>query len=247
VIRFNGVCKSFRHGAGSKLLRTHIVDVFRNRKKKEDFFALRNVSFNLGEGESLAVVGRNGAGKSTLLSLIAGLAEPTSGKVQVNGRVAALLELGSGFHPELTGEENLRLNASLLGISKARTEELHDAIVDFADIGDFIREPLRTYSTGMMMRLAFSVAINVDPDILIIDEVLAVGDQAFQEKCFKRIREFRSRGKTLLFVSHSSPLVRVMCDRALWLSHGEVAMDGPADEVLEAYADSPAAYSAAPA
>jgi lipopolysaccharide transport system ATP-binding protein len=242
VIRFDKVSKSFRHGAGSKLLRTHIAELF-HRRKQEDFFALRDVSFSLAEGDSLAIIGRNGAGKSTLLSLIAGLAQPTTGEVQVNGRVAALLELGSGFHPELTGEENLRLNASLLGISKQRTAELHDAILDFADIGDFIREPLRTYSMGMMMRLAFSVAINVDPDILIIDEVLAVGDQAFQEKCFARIKEFRARGKTLLFVSHSGPLVRIMCDRALWLSHGAVAMDGPAAEVLDAYSAKPAALA----
>ena len=153
----------------------------------------------------------------------------------MRGQVAALLELGSGFHPELTGEENLRLNASLLGLSRKRTAELFETIVAFADIGDFMREPLRTYSTGMMMRLAFSVAINVAPDILIVDEVLAVGDTAFQAKCFERIRQFRRSGKTLLFVSHSTVLVRQVCDRAIWLTHGEVTMDAKAGEVLDAY------------
>jgi ABC-type polysaccharide/polyol phosphate transport system ATPase subunit len=234
VIEFHGVSKSFRHTSGSKLLRTYIHDLFRH-DPKEDFVALRNVSFGLREGESLAVVGRNGAGKSTLLSLVAGLSTPTAGRVVVQGRVAALLELGSGFHLELTGEENLWLNASLLGLSRKRTAELFDRIVDFAEIGDFIREPLRTYSTGMVMRLAFAVAINVDPDILIVDEVLAVGDQAFQTKCFARIREFRQLEKTLLFVSHSSSLVREICDRAIWLTRGEVTMDGSAGEVLDAY------------
>jgi lipopolysaccharide transport system ATP-binding protein len=180
-------------------------------------------------------VGRNGAGKSTLLGLVAGLARPDCGRIAVEGRVAALLELGSGFHPDLTGFENLRLNASLLGLSRRRTEEVAGAIAEFADIGDFLREPLRTYSTGMLMRLAFAIAIHVDPDILIVDEVLAVGDQAFQQKCFERIRSFRSEGKTLLFVSHATQLVREICNRGLWLEHGKVRMDGAAAEVLEAY------------
>jgi ABC-type polysaccharide/polyol phosphate transport system ATPase subunit len=239
MIHFSRVSKSFRHSGGSKLLRAHVIDYFRNRQKK-DFFALRDVSFSLRKGESLGVIGRNGAGKSTLLSLVAGLAQPTEGRVTINGRVAALLALGAGFHPELTGEENLRLNASLLGLTRKRTNELHDDIIAFADIGDFIREPIRTYSTGMMMRLAFSVAVNVDPDILILDEVFAVGDQEFQNKCFERIRRFRAEGKTLLFVSHSTALVREICDRALWLTNGEVTLDGPVGDVLEAYSDTAA-------
>jgi ABC-type polysaccharide/polyol phosphate transport system ATPase subunit len=237
VIELAGVSKSFRHGAGTKLLRTYVRDLFaQNREQK--FFALRNVSFRVEDGESLAVVGRNGAGKSTLLSLIAGLADPVEGRIVVNGRVAALHELGAGFHPDLTGVENLRLNASLLGLSRKRTEEVFQDILTFAGIGDFIDEPIRTYSMGMTMRLAFAIAIHVDPDILIIDEVLAVGDQAFQEKCQERIREFKAKGKTLLFVSHSGPLVRELCSRALWLDHGKVLLDGPVDEVLDAYTNS---------
>ena len=190
--------------------------------------------------ESVAVVGRNGAGKSTLLSLVAGLTQPVQGKVTVRGRTAALLELGAGFHPDLTGLESLRLNASLLGLSRGRTAEVFDSIVAFADIGDFIYEPIRTYSMGMTMRLAFAVAIHVDPDILIVDEVLAIGDQAFQEKCQEGIRRFKQEGKTLLFVSHSGPLVGQLCERAIWLERGHVLRDGPAGDVLAAYA----AYSA---
>lgn len=242
MIEFAGVSKAFRSEVQTKLLRAYVRDLF-GEQKERPFFALRNVSFRVEAGECVGVIGRNGAGKSTLLGLVAGLAKPTSGRVRVDGHIAALLELGSGFHPELTGVENLWLNASLLGISRKRTAELYDSIVAFADIGDFIREPLRTYSTGMMMRLAFSVAINVAPDILIVDEVLAVGDQAFQLKCLERIREFRKSGRTLLMVSHSAVMVREVCDRAIWLSRGEVTMDGKAGTVLQAYtaaADGPA-------
>jgi lipopolysaccharide transport system ATP-binding protein len=236
LIEFESVSKSFRHGGGEpKLLRAHLQDWFR-RSRRHEFFALRKVSFSIREGESVAVVGRNGAGKSTLLSLVAGLTEPVEGKVTVRGRVAALLELGAGFHPDLTGIENLRLNASLLGLSRKRTAEVFDSVVAFADIGDFIYEPIRTYSMGMTMRLAFAVAIHVDPDILIVDEVLAVGDQAFQQKCQERIRRFKDEGKTLLFVSHSGPLVRNLCERAIWLERGRVLRDGPAADVLAAYA-----------
>jgi ABC-type polysaccharide/polyol phosphate transport system ATPase subunit len=233
IIQFNRVTKSFRQG-GAKMLRGHLEDRFRKRNR-EVFQALKHVSFRLDRGESMAVVGRNGAGKSTLLSLVAGLAQPNEGCVTVNGRVAALMELGSGFHPDLTGLENLRLNASLLGLSRERTREVTDSVAEFADIGDFINQPLRTYSSGMNMRLAFSVAIHVDPDILIVDEVLAVGDQNFQAKCFDKISELKHAGKTLLFVSHASTSVRQLCERALWLDHGEVMMDGPAGEVIDAY------------
>ena len=238
MIQFEGVSKSFRHGAGARLLRGHFEQWLRGQGRQR-FFALRDVSFRLEAGESMALVGRNGAGKSTLLGLVAGLARPDCGRIEVQGRVAALLELGSGFHPDLTGLENLRLNASLLGLSRRRTEEVSGAIAEFADIGDFLREPLRTYSTGMLMRLAFAIAIHVDPDILIVDEVLAVGDQPFQVKCFERIRQFKAEGKTLLFVSHATQLVREICDRGLWLEHGKVRMDGSAAAVLEAYEGRP--------
>jgi ABC-type polysaccharide/polyol phosphate transport system ATPase subunit len=235
LIRFQNVSKGFHLHGGRKLVREHVAHFFQ-RRPRELFYALKHVTFQVNCGESVAVIGPNGAGKSTLLSLVAGLSQPDEGTVSVNGRVAALLELGAGFHPDLTGAENVRLNALLLGLTRKRTRELFDEIVEFSGIGDFIAEPLRTYSTGMIMRLAFSVAINVDPEILLIDEVLAVGDAAFQEKCYERVRRFRQSGKTLLCVSHASGMVQELCDRALWLDHGEVVMTGAIREVTEAYA-----------
>ena len=240
VVEFDNVSKSFSRHAGQMLLRQQLSRFFR-RATQDRFYAVRNVSFRLEEGESLAVIGANGAGKSTLLGLVAGLAKPDEGRVAVNGRVAALLELGSGFHPDLTGRENVRLNASLLGMTRARTEELFEQIVDFSGIGEFIDQPLRTYSTGMVMRLAFSVAVTVDPEILLIDEVLAVGDTAFQAKCFDKIREFRHFRKALLCVSHAGGIIQELCDRAIWLDHGELVMTGTVGEVLDAYAGRSAA------
>jgi lipopolysaccharide transport system ATP-binding protein len=234
VIEFKGISKSFARHTGRMLLR-HRLAQFVKQQRQERFYALKNVSFRLDEGEGLAVVGTNGAGKSTLLSLVAGLAKPDQGTVEVNGRVAALLELGSGFHPDLTGAENIYINASLIGLSRRRTAELFDEMVDFADIGDFIGEPLRTYSSGMIMRLAFSVAINTDPDVLLIDEVLAVGDHTFQIKCFDRIRQFRRAGKTLMCVSHAAGLVQEVCDRAIWLDRGELVMAGRIRDVIDRY------------
>jgi len=234
LIEFQNVSKWFPHSTGRQLLRTHIARWF-GRVHNEPFYALRNVSFRLQDGESLAIVGSNGAGKSTLLSLAAGLTPPDEGNVVVNGRIAALLELGSGFHPDLTGAENLVLNASLLGLSKRRTNELFDRIVEFSGIGEFIDDPLRTYSSGMIMRLAFSVAIQCEPDILLIDEVLAVGDASFQEKSREALVSFRRAGKAMLFVSHSPTAVQGMCDRAVWIDHGSVMMFGSVNEVLDAY------------
>src|SRR5580698_7804201 len=233
-IEFQNVSKWFPHSTKRQLLRTHIAHWF-GKVHHEPFYALRDVSFQLAEGESLAIVGSNGAGKSTLLSLAAGLTPPDQGKVLVNGRIAALLELGSGFHPDLTGAENLVLNAALLGLSKRKTNQLFDRIVEFSGIGDFIDDTLRTYSSGMIMRLAFSVAIQCDPDILLIDEVLAVGDAAFQEKSREALVAFRHAGKSMLFVSHSAGAVRQMCDRAVWIDHGSVMMHGRVNEVLDAY------------
>ena len=235
AIQFQRVSKIFHRHTGPKLIRHHFRDWFRP-DPESDFYALKDISFEIDDGESVAIVGRNGAGKSTLLSLVCGLSRPEKGQVEVNGQLAALLELGSGFHPDLTGAENVRLNASLLGFTRARTKALFDPIVEFSGVGEFINEPLRTYSTGMMLRLAFSVALNLEPRILIIDEVLAVGDQAFQEKCFEKIFEFRNSGKTLLCVSHSAAILLRLCDRALWLDRGELMMDGKAAEVLQAYA-----------
>lgn len=232
VIRFEGVSKTFTHHGGAQLLRDHLQN---RRRSAETFYALRNVSFSVEQGHSVAVVGRNGAGKSTLLSLITGLCPPTAGRVSVRGRVAALLELGSGFHMDLTGAENVALNAAMLGLSRKRTAQAFDEIVDFSGVGQFIHDPLRTYSSGMIMRLAFAVAVNVDAEILIIDEVLAVGDQAFQAKCFEKIFDFRRQGRTLFFVSHNASLVRRLCDRALWLDKGELISEGRADDIVQAY------------
>jgi ABC-type polysaccharide/polyol phosphate transport system ATPase subunit len=233
VIEFHNVSKKFNRHAGQMLLRNHLTRFL--RRQREDFFALKHVSFSVEHGESLAVIGSNGAGKSTLLGLVAGISQPDEGAVTVNGQLAALLELGSGFHPDLTGRENVRLNAALLGLSRRETADAFERILEFSGIREFIDEPLRTYSTGMMMRLAFSVAINKDPEILLVDEVLAVGDAAFQAKCIEKIREFRNAGKTLLCVSHTT-IIGQLCDRAIWLDHGELILSGAVSDVLGAYA-----------
>jgi lipopolysaccharide transport system ATP-binding protein len=234
LIEFSAVSKSFARHTGRLLLRDRLAHWLKGNRG-ERFYALKNISFTVEEGEGLAVVGANGAGKSTLLGLVAGLSRPDAGTVQVKGRIAALLELGSGFHPDLTGRENVSVNAALLGLSRRRTADIFDEVIDFSGIGEFIDEPLRTYSSGMIMRLAFSVAIHMDPEVLLVDEVLAVGDSAFQEKCFERLRRFRHAGKTLLCVSHSAGMVREMCDRAIWLDHGELMMTGRIADVIEAY------------
>lgn len=234
VIEFHNVSKTFNRHAGQMLLRNHLSRFF-NKQKEDPFFALKHVSFAVEQGESLAVIGSNGAGKSTLLGLVAGIAQPDEGAVTVDGQVTALLELGSGFHPDLTGRENVQLNAALLGMSRRQTAAAFEHIVEFSGIREFIDEPLRTYSTGMVMRLAFSVAINRDPEILLIDEVLAVGDAAFQAKCIDKIHEFREAGKTLLCVSHT-PMIGKLCDRAIWLDHGELILTGAVTDVMEAYA-----------
>ncbi len=237
LITCTNVSKLFYHHHKSKrLLRQHFVDWFGPRNSDGDrFYALQNVSFEVAKGESVGIIGSNGAGKSTLLSIITGLAHPDEGTVQVEGRIAALLELGSGFHPDLTGAENIRMNAALLGFTKKETIELFDSIVDFAGVGEFIDEPLRTYSSGMVLRLAFAVAVNLSPDVLLIDEILAVGDQAFQTKCLERIHMLRGAGKTLLCVSHATGLLLQFCDRGIWLDHGQLVMQGEIHHVIEAY------------
>lgn len=217
------------------MLLRHYLTSLLHRRDRPPFYALKGVSFSVDHGESLAVIGPNGAGKSTLLGLVAGLSEPDEGRVQVIGRVAALLELGAGFHPDLTGAENVRLNAALLGLNRKQTAELFDQVVEFSGVGDFIGELLRTYSSGMMLRLAFSVAVHCDPEVLLIDEVLVVGDQAFQAKCLDKIRGFRNEGRTILCVSHSPQMVRTLCDRAIWLDKGHVVMTGAVTDVLNAY------------
>jgi lipopolysaccharide transport system ATP-binding protein len=236
AVLFEGVWKSFARHGGQMLMRDRIRNLLHG-EHRERFHALRDVSFSIGQGESVALVGHNGAGKSTLLSLATGLCRPDSGRgrVMVRGRVAALLELGSGFHPDLTGAENVRVNAALIGLSRREVNRKFDEILAFAEIGDFIDEPVRTYSSGMMMRLAFSVAVMVDPEILIIDEVLGVGDLSFYAKCQERIRQFREAGKTLLCVSHSTDTALGLCERALWLDHGQLMGDGPIARIMDSY------------
>jgi ABC-type polysaccharide/polyol phosphate transport system ATPase subunit len=228
------VSKNFHRHSGRQLLRQHARRMFRAHRLTV-FHALQDISFRVHSGESVGIVGRNGAGKSTLLAVISGLARPDAGNVTVNGRIAALLELGAGFHPDLTGSENLLLNAALLGFSEKEAHARFDEIVAFAGLEDFIEEPLRTYSSGMSLRLAFSIAINLDPEILIVDEVLAVGDQAFQQKCMARVHAFRQAGKTILAVSHSAAMLRGLCDRAIWLDSGRLVMDDSVNRVLDAY------------
>jgi lipopolysaccharide transport system ATP-binding protein len=201
------------------------------------FWALQDVSFQVKQGESVGLIGPNGAGKSTLLRLICGLGRPTAGRASVRGRVAALLELGAGFHPHLSGRENLFVSAVVSGMRKKEAAALYDEIVSFAEIEEFIDQPLRTYSSGMQMRLAFSVAVHVNPDVLIVDEALAVGDAHFQQKCLERIERFHQAGKTLLLVSHDMGLIRRFTGRALWLKGGRVASDGPSGEVINAYCE----------
>ena len=203
--------------------------------KYRDFYALREVGFSVRRGEATGIIGRNGSGKSTLLQLIAGTLMPTSGSVSVTGRVSALLELGSGFNPDFSGRENVFLNGAIYGFTHAEMAERMDEIAAFADIGDFLEQPVRTYSSGMMMRLAFAVAVNVQPDILIIDEALAVGDVFFSQKCFQRIREIVHRGATLIFVSHDMGAIQSLCDRALLLNQGSLIFDGAPEDCVSRY------------
>jgi len=216
----------------SAILKGNLIEELR---PDETFAALTGVTFNVREGSTFAVIGRNGSGKSTLLKLVAGISKPTSGIVEVNGRVSALIELGAGFHPEITGRENVFINGIMLGLSKREISRLFDQIVEFAELDDFIDAPVKTYSSGMYMRLGFAVAIHVNPDVLLIDEVLAVGDEAFVHKCLDKISEFRRRGKTILLVTHSLGLVEKMADEALWLDNGEIRHRGDPKKVVDSY------------
>jgi ABC-type polysaccharide/polyol phosphate transport system ATPase subunit len=231
---FNRVSKSFPHHGGQRLLRQRVAELFRPART-ERLEVLKDVSFELPRGDGMGLVGPNGAGKSTLLNLACGLAMPDSGRITVHGRVGALLELGAGFHPDLTGAENVRINAAMIGLTRKQTADRYEEIVEFSGVRDFIREPLRTYSSGMMMRLAFSVAVHLDPDVLLIDEVIGVGDQAFYAKCLQRMRQFQKEGKTILVASHSVELMGMLCQHALWLERGRVVTSGPVKQVLEAY------------
>jgi lipopolysaccharide transport system ATP-binding protein len=228
-----GKCYQIYNRPKDRLLQS----LWRGRKQfYREFWALRDISFEVKRGEMVGIIGRNGVGKSTLLQLIAGTLTPTTGSIEVNGRVAALLELGSGFNPEFTGRENVFINGAILGISSAEMKGRFDEIADFADIGDFIDQPVKTYSSGMIVRLAFSVSVCVDPEVLLVDEALAVGDASFQYKCIERLEKLAKSGTTILFVSHDTGLVKAFCNSVIYLAEGCERASGPADEMVELYA-----------
>jgi len=234
AIEFWGVGKRFQLHEG-RTLREFVPAFLRGRGMSEPFYALRDVTFSIRRGETVGIVGHNGSGKSTALKLIAGVMAPSEGEVWVAGRVSPLIELGAGFHPDLTGEENVHLNASILGISMRQSREQFGEIVTFAQLWDFIDTPVKRYSSGMYARLGFSVAVHSDPDILLVDEVLSVGDAAFQEKCFAKMRDFQDQGVTIVLVSHGLDLVRKFCQRALLLDRGHLVAEGPPDAVAHRY------------
>ena len=205
------------------------------RRRYTDFTALAPMSFSIGQGETVGILGHNGSGKSTLLKCIAGILRPTTGTVAVRGRVASLLELGAGFHPELSGRENVYINAAFLGISRREIEARFDDIIEFAELGRFIDEPVKHYSSGMYVRLGFAVAVNVDPDVLLVDEVLAVGDESFAAKCLDRVKDFQAEGRTILVVTHSADIVRQVCQRALVLDHGRLVADDRPNEAIRVF------------
>jgi len=209
--------------------------VFWKNTKKEYRHVLKNINLNIDKGETVALIGTNGSGKSTLLKLMTKIIYPTKGYVKTNGKLTSLLELGAGFHPDFTGRENIYFNASIFGLTAAEIDKRVDEIIEFSELGDFIDVPVRTYSSGMYMRLAFSVAINVDAEILLIDEILAVGDQHFQDKCFSKLEDLKSSGKTIVIVSHSLDSVSKLCDRAVWIYDGEVRLDGNTKDVIAEY------------
>jgi ABC-type polysaccharide/polyol phosphate transport system ATPase subunit len=216
-------------------LRELFSNFLRHEVSYHNFDAVKDVSLDVPEGQMLGLIGRNGSGKSTLLKIIAGVYKPTAGKVHVRGKIAPMIELGAGFHSELTGRENILMNGLLMGYSKEEMKEREQRIIDFAEIGDFIDSPVKQYSSGMHTRLAFAVATEVDPQVLIIDEILSVGDAGFQQKSFARIQDFRQAGKTILFVSHNMPVITMYCDRAVLLEKGSIMADGDPTEVAELY------------
>lgn len=218
--------------------RTNLKEIFTQRRRRsryDDFWALDGVSLEIPRGTTYGLIGHNGSGKSTLLKIIAGIHRPTRGTVTADGRVSALLELGAGFHPELSGRENIYLNGAILGLSKRRIDATFDQIVEFSGLGDFIDTPVKVYSSGMYVRLGFSIAVTLDPEILVIDEIVAVGDEEFQRRCFDHLHDLRRRGVTIIFVTHSMPLVQTMCDRAAWLEHGQLKAEGKPFDVVDAY------------
>lgn len=209
--------------------------VFWNKTKIGNYQVLKNISINIKKGETVALIGINGSGKSTLLKLMTKIIYPNSGNIKIDGKLTSLLELGAGFHPDFTGRENIYFNASIFGLTASEIDKRVSDIIEFSELGEFIDNPVRTYSSGMYMRLAFSIAINVDAEILLIDEILAVGDQHFQEKCFSKLQELKKSGKTIVIVSHDLKSITKLCDRAVWIYAGEIRMDGKTDKVVDEY------------
>src|ERR1700752_353848 len=237
VVHASKVYRRFSHKKQFATLKSALLrgSLIRDLKPGETFTAVRDVSFTVPAGRTLGVIGRNGSGKSTMLKQVAGITKPTSGTVTVNGRVSALIELGAGFHPEISGRENVFINGIMLGLSKKEVARRFDEIVEFAELKDFIDAPVKTYSSGMYMRLGFAVAVHVDPDVLLVDEVLAVGDERFTHKCLDKFAEFKRRGKTILLVTHSLGLVERFCDEALWMDAGSMKALGDPKRVVGAY------------
>lgn len=221
------------YGDKANTLKERIIRFNKNNKEVRN--VLKDINIDIKKGETVALIGVNGSGKSTLLKLITKIIYPNRGSIKVNGKVSSLLELGAGFHPDFSGRENIYFNASIFGLTKKEIDDRLDKIIAFSELEEFIDTPIRTYSSGMYMRLAFSVAINVDADIILIDEILAVGDQHFQEKCMDKMLKLKKSGKTIVFVSHSSSAVKFLCDRSIWLKDGRVEMDGETEEVLKEY------------
>ncbi|MBI4495226.1 MAG: ABC transporter ATP-binding protein [Chloroflexi bacterium] len=235
-VRLRGVWKRYLLGQ-QRSLRRLASDLLRRQGGRETLWALQDVSLEVRPGQSLGIIGHNGAGKTTLLKLLAGITLSTRGEVDVRGRVASLINLGAGFHRELTGRENIYLNGVLLGLSRREVRARFDRIVEFAELADFIDTPVKRYSAGMYARLGFAVAVHVDPDVLLVDEVLSVGDLSFQDRSLRRMLAFREQGCAVLFVSHNLSAVELMCDRVIWLDHGRIVAEGPAQEVVRAYLD----------
>jgi ABC-type polysaccharide/polyol phosphate transport system ATPase subunit len=239
AIELAHVSKIYRRYGGKQFatLKSALLQrsIMRDLQPSETFPALNDVSFTVPRGSTFGVIGRNGSGKSTALKLVAGITKPTSGTLRVTGRISALIELGAGFHPEISGRENVFINGIMLGLTKREIQKRFDAIVDFAELREFIDAPVKTYSSGMYMRLGFAVAINVDPDVLLVDEVLAVGDEGFTHKCLDKFSEFRRRGKTILLVTHSLNLIERFCDEAVWLDAGRKTAEGDPKRVVDAY------------
>lgn len=234
IITVNHVTKDFKiYFDKGQSLKEKLIFWKRNRHEKRE--VLNNISFSIKKGESIGLIGRNGCGKSTMLKMLTRIYYPNKGQIKVNGKVSSLIELGAGFHPDMTGKENIYINASIFGLSKKEIDERVESIIDFSEIRDFINNPVRTYSSGMYMRLAFAIAINVDADILLIDEILAVGDASFQNKCFSKLQELKKKGITIVLVSHSMKSILEFCERCIWIEKGIIKGDGPASEISEQY------------